>query len=378
MADYEGGLLRFAGERHSPLLPHEVAARRPHLGTNERPDELEELAGRRSVYIHSSAESEPAVEVNAVAGQDGLYRVDVPVDPDRPGALLGKTGERRKPEDYLDEIEADVDFRGHRPDWVDHLPVPRTLPEPTAPLMERLDGRRLTRPFQTTRFPPEERQVFQDASWPWGLVGKLFNSNGFNGSAMLVGPRVVVTAGHMCPWGASGWWMRFVPAYYDGSSLHGTGVESYVSDFRGYDVGGDVCGYDWAVLRLYEPLGDWLGWFGFNGYDDDWEDDGYWTVVGYPGAIAGGQRPSYQTGVSVFDDDSDSNGGMELETRADMGPGNSGGPMFGWWGDDPRILGDVSGEEYDSALGGGEWGNVVAGGSGLSNLISWARGAWPL
>ena len=37
-----------------------------------------------------------------------------------------------------------------------------------------------------------------------------------------------------------------------------------------------------------------LGYFGYNGYDDDWEDDPYWSIIGYPGAVAGGQRPSFQ------------------------------------------------------------------------------------
>jgi len=48
----------------------------------------------------------------------------------------------------------------------------------------------------------------------------------------------------------------------------GIGVEC--SDVRGYDVSGDVTGYNWAVCRLYEPLGSWLGYFGYNGYDSDW------------------------------------------------------------------------------------------------------------
>jgi len=53
--------------------------------------------------------------------------------------------------------------------------------------------------------------------------------------------------------------------------------------------------------------------------------------------------------------------------------------MFGWWdgGRDPRVIGVVSGEEYDWAVGGGDWGNVVAGGSGFTNLISWGRTNWP-
>ena len=90
------------------------------------------------------------------------------------------------------------------------------------------------------------------------LVGRSFNNRGFSGTGAFIGDRLVVTAGHMVPWGDSLWWIRFVPAYYDGASLHGAGVESYVSDARGCDTG-SVTGYDWAVLRLYEPLGSWLG-----------------------------------------------------------------------------------------------------------------------
>jgi hypothetical protein len=149
-------------------------------------------------------------------------------------------------------------------------------------------------------------------------------------------------------------------------------------------VNGDVTGYDWAVLRLYQPLGDWLGYFGYNGFSSSWEDDSYWTVLGYPVGVASGQRPSYQTGVSVFDIDSDSSGGRELETKADMTPGNSGGPMFGWWSGDPRLVGVVSGQEEDWSPGAWPWewadvekGNVVAGGSGFTNLMAWGRTNWP-
>jgi V8-like Glu-specific endopeptidase len=222
-----------------------------------------------------------------------------------------------------------------------------------------------------------------DATWPWGLVGRIFTSGGWYGSGALIGPRLVATAGHVVPWGSGPWWMRFVPAYYNGVSLHGASVESYVSDARGYDVT-TATGYDWAVLRLYQPLGSWLGYFGYNGFSSSWEDDPYWTILGYPGAIAGAQRPSYQNGVSVFDIDSDSNGGRELETRGDVTAGNSGGPMFGWWSGDPRLVGVVSGEEEDWSPGFWPWewgnlerGNVIAGGSGFTNMMAWGRSNWP-
>jgi V8-like Glu-specific endopeptidase len=228
-------------------------------------------------------------------------------------------------------------------------------------------------------FGTDDRWSFRDASWPWGLAGKVFTSSGWTGSAALIGDRIIATAGHIVPWDDNPWWMRFVPAFYDGSSLHGAGVESYVSDVRGYDVNGDVTGYDWAVCRLYEPLGSWLGYFGYNGYNDDWEDDPYWSIIGYPGAFAGGQRPSFQGSITSFDTDGDSNGGLEIETRADLTPGNSGGPMFGWWSGDPRLIGVVSGQEEDYIFPfSSERGNVIAGGSGFTNLMAWGRTNWPL
>jgi len=136
---------------------------------------------------------------------------------------------------------------------------------------------------------------------------------------------------------------------------------------------------------LYEPLGQSLGYFGYNGYSSDWEDDPYWSLIGYPGAVAGGQRPSFQGSVTSFDTDGDSNGGLEVETKGDLTPGNSGGPMFGWWSGDPRLIGVVSGQEEDWTPGFWPWewgnterGNVIAGGSGFTNLMAWGRTNWPV
>lgn len=72
-----------------------------------------------------------------------------------------------------------------------------------------------------------------------------------------------------------------------------------MSDARGYDVNGDVTGYDWAILRLYQPLGSALGYYGFNGYSSSWNNQPWWSIVGYPGAIANAQRPSFQGGITV-------------------------------------------------------------------------------
>jgi hypothetical protein len=177
----------------------------------------------------------------------------------------------------------------------------------------------------------------------------------------------------MVPWGDSPWWMRFVPAYFNGTSLHGAGVESYVSDARGYP-NGNVTGYDWAILRLYDPLGSSLGYFGYNSYSSDWNN-----LPGYSGDIDNAEEPAFQKGYTIDDTDGDSNGGEELETEnCDLYFGNSGGPIFAWWnnGTDPRVVGVVSGQEIEDTPA--IYDNVFAGGDGFVNLCAWGRSNWPI
>ena len=57
---------------------------------------------------------------------------------------------------------------------------------------------------------------------------------------------------------------------------------------------------------------------------------------------------------------------------------NSGGPLFGWWSGDPRIVGVVSGEEEYSFLGiTFDQDNIMAAGSGFTSLCAWGRSNWP-
>ena len=168
--------------------------------------------------------------------------------------------------------------------------------------------------------------------------------------------------------------MKFVPAYYDGTSTSGSGVYSYVETYRGYEPHGQ--GDDIAILKLYTPLGDALGYFGAKTYNDDWEDGNYWTKCGYPSAVSSGQRPSRITWFPIIDDDNDG-AGVELEYHADGSGGDSGGPVFGWWNDLPYIIGAHSGgeEEYEFPFSIIK-NNVSAGGSILPNLINWGRSNW--
>jgi len=228
---------------------------------------------------------------------------------------------------------------------------------------------------------PDQRQVYIPNGYPWRCIGKIFVWNNASspdpvesGTGVLVGRNIVVTASHMCPWrNAGSWMMKFVPAFYDGKSLLGGGVYSFVQTCKGYkdhDQGDDM-----AVLKLYTPLGDTLGWFGYKTYSDSWEDGLHWTKCGYPGVVAGGRRPSRITWFPIIDDDSEG-AGVELEYRVDSSEGDSGGPVFGWWGGMPYLIGTHSGSEEELDWFSVVQNNVAAGGIALSNLIGWARDNW--
>jgi hypothetical protein len=248
-----------------------------------------------------------------------------------------------------------------------------------APL-RRVNGKRI-KPFYV--FGNDDRHPFYPQGYPWQCIGKLLVWSDpssrypqWQGSGALIGRNVVLTAGHMAPWGANPWMVQFIPAYYDGASTLGSSVSSYVESYYGYNAG-DRLAWDMLVMKLYDPLGDSLGYFGSKSYDDSWEDGPYWTLAGYPRSIANAERPSYQRGFSFHDDDEDGSA-TELETdNGDASEGDSGGPLFGWWNDGPYVIGVLVGgeEEYKFPFS-TEDNNIGAGGDALNDLIRWARNNW--
>lgn len=262
----------------------------------------------------------------------------------------------------------------HLPKWSGVSFAPRASVPASRAALRRRSGARVHPEFV---FPPDGRQVYYPNSYPWRIVGRIFVWNNasapspaWTGSASLVGRNVILTASHVVPWGSGNWKALFVPAYYDGASLYGANAASWVSSARGYEDHDQ--GDDMAIMKLFQPLGDWLGYFGYKTYNDDWEDGNYWTIAGYPGDVASGQRPSANYWFPITDDDNDG-AGVELEYKADTNSGNSGGPVFGWWSGQPYVVGTHSGGEDNF---GEPKQNVAAGGSALSSLISWGRSNW--
>lgn len=272
------------------------------------------------------------------------------------------------------------ELEAYRPDWsgVQYLPgaADPVTPE-AAHVLRRRSGKKV-RPEYV--FGADDRKVYFPSGYPWRCIGRIFvwpvasnASPSWSGTGALISKNAILTCSHMAPWGSvtAGvpWKALFVSGSYDGASVNGSGGSAWVTGLWGYK--GHAQGDDMAVMALNASLGTSLGYFGYKTYTDSWQDGPWWTKCGYPGAVANGVRPSRVTSFPIQDDDNDG-AGVELEYEADASPGDSGGPVFGWWDNSPYIIGTHSGGEEEAF----DTNNVAAGGAALSALIKWARDNW--
>ncbi len=365
-----------------PLTPDELLKRDNTSASEPVPPELARRFATRQLIVSGLNEPIKTEKVEIEYGKDvSAFQWRLPAH-----AIIGLSGRTatRLPSPSPEKKSAALASTAepYRPKWADQIyHLKRTVVQPWA-------RGPISRPGYTGEvyygvYPPDDRAVYYPSGYPWQCIGKIYVWNdasatwpAWSGSGVLIGPRLVLTAGHVVPWDANTWMMRFVPAYYDGTSILGSGVESYVSDARGWDVSYRSRlpnAYDMAVLRLYDPLGDWLGYFGSKPYWKGYTEMRYWNITGYPGAIAGAERPSYQPGIEVID--AKPNGdALEIEHHGDATNGDSGAPFWATWSDGfPYAIGTVSGGEASST----EDNNVVAGGNAINDLIRWGRTNWP-
>jgi V8-like Glu-specific endopeptidase len=377
-----------ADKRRDSSLPLTVAEilERDNVPTSKRPPtRIAAQLSHREVHLSVSGAAIRDIEkaLHGAKAKGDLVSLSLPSS-----VFVGQAGNtsERVTTKSLAVAGAETSGQPLKPEWVPMVYHPKLGAKTRMRLLRNAKGRRIV-PLNNQSFiyGPDDRAVFYPAGYPWHCIGKVDvypNATADNptswGSGVLIGDRLVLTAGHVPPVNPppGTWKMRFTAGMYNGSPVDGPGAVSYVSDFKGY-LGG-VSGVDYAVLRLYNPLGTWLGYYGWKTYDSGWNGGDYWWLAGYPFDIAGAASPSYQAGIPVLDDDSDS-GGLELEHHGDTASGDSGGPFWGFWDDGPYVVGTTSGHETISGPSwtGGEDNNIAAGGGALSNLLSWARSNWP-
>jgi V8-like Glu-specific endopeptidase len=251
----------------------------------------------------------------------------------------------------------------------------------------RREGEIVNRP--TCIFVPDDRYIYQDTNFPWNTVGRVDTPLG-SCTGCTIGRRLLLTSNHMIQWNADGTagWVRFRPAYYNGSAPFGeawaTTTLSWMKTTPADGLSDLETALDYVVCVLDSNMGDIAGYPGYRTYNSSWNGGDYWQHMGYPADLSGGERPSFQGNaiISIVQTHSTSGqSGYVLGHFNDIIFGHSGGPVWGWWADEPwpRVVGVQSSQPFvcPTAPGDTSTDNHFGGGPALSNLISWARSNYP-
>jgi len=325
-----------------------------------------------------------------VRGATDRYRVRVRIR----GAELGRRFEYETiPTQRIDRTSikpgaALRELTGLRPEYlkVDHVPGKIALRRSDVryPPAYRKLGRGLDRP--TNVFPPDQRYIYNDTSFPWCTVGRVDSPLG-TATGCTIGSRLLLTCNHVIQWNAdeTAGWVRFRPAYFNGSTPFGEAWATRVIFWTKVNGGDGLTdtetAFDYVVCVLDTRMGDVVGYPGYRSYDDDWNSGTFWQHMGYPVDLSGTERPAFQGDCIVASAGSQSTSGQTgfvLGHFNDIVPGHSGGPAWGWWDGEPwpRVVGVQSAEASTPAQNtSGD--NEYGGGPALSSLISWARSNYP-
>ncbi|MEM9911483.1 MAG: trypsin-like serine protease [Pseudomonadota bacterium] len=240
-----------------------------------------------------------------------------------------------------------------------------------------------------TIFGSDDRYLFFDRSYPWRTTGRVRTAGG-TCAGCTIGPRLVLTASHCINWstdGTSAGWITFSPGFYDGDQPWGEIAATqiiYWNPALGL-LSDQETAFDYAVLVMEEEIGNVVGYPGYRTYNDDWNGGAFWQIIGYPGDLSGAQRPSFQGDApisSVQDRSLNGQTGFVMGHFNDITPGNSGGPCWGWWADEPwpRVVGvasTIGSTAVETPTGSTNGDNEFGAGPALSSLISWARSNFP-
>ena len=253
----------------------------------------------------------------------------------------------------LEDFEGPNESESYRPPWLEGELFPRI-----APLFDEAFG------------GDKGIQTLLSDTWPWCTIGKVWSGYGSDftrrgwGSGVLVGHELMLTASHNAPWNPGPCWMEFAPAYTGTSEPFGS---TYVTAFRGVQNVTDVTGIDYVICRLQNSLGKQAGFMGYQWWASESPYyNGSWMSAGYPWVFREGERPQVRLDIGVRDIDSDSDG-LEIETVNFTNSGWSGGPLWGFFAGDPRVIGVLSGIETDRF---DPTRSVFAGGKRMASLIT--------
>jgi len=148
--------------------------------------------------------------------------------------------------------------------------------------------------LETVHGPDDRVQIKNTSAYPWRVHCSLLitaaDNSSWIGTGWFIGPRTLITAGHVVyitnsgvP-GRDGWVKRIqVMPGRNGSKLpYGSVTSTSFRSVTGWTQGGGE-NYDYGAIILPKPLGDTVGWFGFGVFSDADLKASMANISGYPG-----------------------------------------------------------------------------------------------
>ncbi len=226
-------------QQENALNLEDLANSAPIPATESMPAEIAEMLEPRSgVYVLS--DDKPALDIGAerVRAAADVWRVDA-THGDLRTTIPGLEQTEVQLETAASTRAEEAGTESHRPAWMEQQFLPRLAPFRLSALET---GSREARLFMEPKAGEAERLAY-----PWCCVGRIITRSSLGswvGSGVLVGPNLVLTAGHVAPWGGSNWSMEFVPALREGDPNPRPFGSSFISQYRGFNRPRDVFGYD--------------------------------------------------------------------------------------------------------------------------------------
>jgi V8-like Glu-specific endopeptidase len=323
-------------------------------------------AQTHSAFVVTDRREPPLASVKVVPvstrGSSALWRVDLEIAGAAFGPRADPPAERRVVTPALRRrARGRSEPLPFRPAWADQTFTP--IRGPLVPRHRVLHRGKDLEPLFV--FPPDRRFVYSDQNYPWRCVGRIVVP-GAIGSGVLIGPRHVLTASHVMNW--SNLSAQFTVDQFDNSNLGSSSAIAVWHYDKISNVNTDNVEQDYIVLVLAKPLGETLGWLGSREYDDDWDDEPFWSSIGYASDMGGMDRPVFQDDITLEEEDG---GDMKVmtSTTGDFVPMQSGSPVFGWWTKGPYAVGVASAQ--------GQGKNWMAGGQAMVDMVKTARAEDP-
>lgn len=180
-------------------------------------------------------------------------------------------------------------------------------------------------------------------SYPWRVHCSLLitaaDDSRWIGTAWFIGPRTLITAGHVVyitgspVAGRNGFVksMEVIPGRNAAARPFGTAVSRHFHTVKGWAENGDPQ-YDYGAITLPSPLGDQVGWIAYGAFSDDDLLASTANVSGYPGdKPPGTQWYDFRRIGSV--------GARKVFYELDTAGGQSGSAVYRFVGNDRYAVG---------------------------------------